>query len=248
MSSSTRMTVRHRAATCFSIMALCAATVLTGCSSDEEASAVAGDPATPASSGSTTTEPTDEPSTPEPTGPPSATGPTSPPTPTEPTTPSDPPTTTAPDGRLTAAEYAKDWKFGLGDVEHTAKHVRGKEFPDCTGLETKNALTSRGCSYGVKVTFKALNGKVIFTHMILEMANEAKAKKFANDKSLSDGEFEYAQEDIVADFDKGRWEARSAGKYVVITLCTGAKAATDKQVKDYLHYANADFSSALLFR
>ena len=250
MSSSTRMSAHRRIVTCVSIVAVMGGGLLAGCDSNVESSAVAGDPATPTATSAPTNQPTDLPSATAPTDLPSASAPTAP-APSEPPTttdPTDPPSTTSPNGKLTAAEYADDWNFALGGVTLKADHVRGKDYADCTGLEVKDALSSRGCKYGVKVTFTALGGKVMFTHMILEMANEAKATKFANDKSLTDSDFNYVGEDIVADFDKGQWRARSAGKYVVITVCTGTKSATEKQVKDYLHYANADFTSALLWR
>ncbi|KRF15766.1 hypothetical protein [Nocardioides sp. Soil796] len=217
------------------VLALLVAGLLAGCDSDEKSSVVAGDPAVAPSS-----TPTDDPST-DPTESPST-------TPTDAPSTTDPSTTPPPGGRLTAAEYAHDWDFKLDGVRMAADHVRGKDYPDCSGLEVKGALTKRGCVYGVKVTLKALGGRVMITHMILEMKSDKKAKTFSNDKTLTDGDFNYQKADIVPGFDKGQWRVRSAGKYAVFTVVTGGKGVTAKQVKDYLHYTNADYTSALLWR
>ncbi|WP_067439485.1 hypothetical protein [Nocardioides jensenii] len=249
MRSSVRATLRRQTATTVGVLVLLTGGVLSGCDADDQSRAVAGDPAA-RSTGSPTGEPSDPSSTelpdpPEPLDPPSdSTSPTQP----ETTTPSEPETTTPAGARITAAEYEDDWHFKLGDTELDAKHVRGTDYATCKKLEVSGSLTSRGCRYGVKVTYQAKRGKVVITNMVMEMSSEAKATAFSNDKTLTDNDFNYQKKDVAPGFDKGQWRARSAGKYVVFTVCTGTSGITQKQVKNYLHYVNADFTAALLWR
>lgn len=223
------------------------ALLVTGCAdAGDSPSLVAGDPATPTAAPTEVETPTEEP-TDEPTEDP--TDSTSP-TPTdEPTDePTDPPTTTPPGNRIKASEYEDDWNFRLGDAKAQAKHVKGVDYKTCKPAEVKGALTERGCQYAVKVTYRALDGKLMFTNLIIELGNEQQAKKFGKDKTLKDSDFHLEKGDVIPNFTKGQWRANDAGKYAVITFATANDRVSDKQLQHYLHYANADFSSALLFR
>lgn len=225
MNSSPLTTLRRRSAIALGAAALLGAATLSGCDSagSDVESAVAGEPASPTASSEPTEEATEDPT-------------------------DDSTDSPAPGGPITAAEYTDDWNFQLGDVKLSATHVRGTDYPSCAQLEVKNSLTSRGCDYGVKVTYRSKDGSMMFTHMILEMRNEKKATTFSHDTTLKYSDFNYGEGDVVPNFENGQWRARSAGKYVVFTICTGDDSTTLKQVKQTLQYANSDFTTALLWR
>ncbi len=161
--------------------------------------------------------------------------------------PSPSPSATGPTGdKISYTEYDKDWKFKLGEVELSAKYVDGWDHEDCEEIEKGGALSDLGCLYGVEVTYKAEDGKVVLSHLILAMTDEDAADEAVKD--VDDDDFQLNKKSYLSDFTFGKWQRDSAGAYLVITVCTAKKSVSEKKASNYLKYGNADFTTALLWR
>ena len=168
------------------------------------------------------------------------------PTPTE--TESEDPAPAPAGGRLKAAEYTKDWDFKLGDVALKAKHKAGWDYPTCAPVAKGGTLKALGCKYAVEVTYTALGGKLQFTNLYLTLPSENAANTAVNKDKLTDADFNIRDESFVPGYKIGKYRDNAGGTWVVVTVATATAGVSEKQVENYLKYANSDFSSALLFR
>ena len=196
------------------------------------ATAVAGGPA---SSTATPTPTESETTTPEP-------------TPAETETESDDPAPAPSGGKLKAAEYTKDWDFKLGDVALQAHHKAGWDYATCAPVAKGGKLKTLGCTYAVEVTYTALGGKLQFTNLFLALPGENAANTVVNKDKITDSDFTIRDESFVPGYKVGKYRDNAGGTWVVVTVATAKAGVSEKQLDNYLKYANTDFSSALLFR
>jgi len=168
------------------------------------------------------------------------------PTPTE--TESDDPAPAPASGKLRAAEFTKDWDFKLGGVALRAKHRAGWDSSTCTPVAKGGKLRKLGCRYAVEVTYTALGGRLQFTNLYLALPSESAAKAAVNKDKISDADFTIRDEGFVPDYRIGKYRDTAGGTWVVVTVATAKAGVSEKQLENYLKYANTDFSSALLFR
>lgn len=161
--------------------------------------------------------------------------------------PSPQPSATAGGGRLSQSEYG-NWRFRLGNVALNADKTGGQDFSSCGPMEQHQSLTSQGCQYGIEVDYSADHDQIRIVNMI--MAFDSKAHATQAGKSLVQKDFVIDQKALYAqDATKlARWTRDTANEYLVITVCATASSADVKQVDTYLHYSNADETSALLWR
>ncbi|MET1058385.1 MAG: hypothetical protein ABWX84_02230 [Nocardioides sp.] len=151
-------------------------------------------------------------------------------------------------GKLKAAEYTKDWDFKLGDVALKAKHKAGWDYATCAPVAKGGKLKALGCRYAVEVTYTALGGKLQFTNLFLTLPSPGAAAKAVSKDKISDADFTVRDESFVPDYKIGKYRDNDGGTWVVITVATARAGVSEKQLENYLKYANTDFSSALLFR
>lgn len=196
---------------------------------DQAASGVAGGPA------SSTVEPT-----------PTETEPTPEPTPTE--TESEDPAPAPATGKLKASEYGADWDFKLGDVALKAKHKAGWDYATCAPVSKGGKLKKLGCKYAVEVTYTALGGKLQFTHLFLTLPSADAASKAVSQDKITDSDLDLRDESFLPGYKLGKYRDNEGGTWVVVTIATSMPGVSEKQLENYLKYANTDFSSALLFR
>ena len=168
------------------------------------------------------------------------------PTPTE--TETDDPAPAPSGGKLKAAEYTKDWDFKLGDVALQAKHKAGWDYATCAPVAKGGKLRALGCRYAVEVTYTALGGKLQFTHLFLALPSESAASTAVSKDKISDSDFKIRDESFVPGYTTGKYRDNEGGTWVVVTVATAKAGVSEKQLDNYLKYANTDFSSALLFR
>ena len=168
------------------------------------------------------------------------------PTPTE--TESEDPAPAPSGGKLKAAEYTKDWDFKLGDVALKAKHKAGWDYATCAPVAKGGTLKALGCKYAVEVTYTALGGKLQFTNLYLTLPSENAANTAVNKDKLTDADFNIRDESFVPGYKIGKYRDNAGGTWVVVTVATAKAGVSEKQLDNYLKYANSDFSSALLFR
>jgi hypothetical protein len=168
------------------------------------------------------------------------------PTPTEAETEDPAPAPTG--GKLKAAEFTKDWDFKLGGVALQAKHKAGWDYATCAPVAKGGKLKALGCRYAVEVTYTALGGKLQFTNLYLTLPSENAANTAVNKDKISDADFTVRDESFVPDYKIGKYRDNVGGTWVVVTVATAAAGVSEKQLENYLKYANSDFSSALLFR
>ena len=69
-----------------------------------------------------------------------------------------------------------------------------------------------------------------------------------NKDKISDSDFTIRDESFVPGYKVGKYRDNAGGTWVVVTVATAKAGVSEKQLDNYLKYANTDFSSALLFR
>ena len=168
------------------------------------------------------------------------------PTPTE--TETEDPAPAPSGGKLKAAEYTKDWDFKLGDVALQAKHKAGWDYATCAPVAKGGKLKALGCRYAVEVTYSAIGGKLQFTNLFLALPSENAASTAVSKDRLTDADFTVRDESFVPGYKIGKYRDNDGGTWVVVTVATAKAGVSEKQLDNYLKYANTDFSSALLFR
>ena len=168
------------------------------------------------------------------------------PTPTE--TESEDPAPAPSGGKLKAAEYTKDWDFKLGDVALKAKHKAGWDYATCAPVAKGGKLKALGCKYAVEVTYTALGGRLQFTNLFLALPSENAASTAVSKDKLTDADFTIRDESFVPGYKLGKYRDNDGSTWVVVTVATAKAGVSEKQLDNYLKYANTDFSSALLFR
>ncbi|MFC7506128.1 hypothetical protein ACFQRR_29025, partial [Nocardioides sp. GCM10030258] len=194
----------------------------------------AGTDRTTASSTSTTD------ATPTPTDPSSATTPATPYSPTE--DGSDPPAARI---DVEAAEFADNWNFKFGDVEHDAKYLESWKYDTCGPVEEGSALTQQRCEYAVQWTYAALNGKARVTYIALVFDTEAHAK--AADAALTDKDFDLRAEAQFPNFVQGKWNSGVVSNVVGVTVGTTNTKVDDKNLQSLVNYMTTDYKLALQF-
>ncbi|MFE3029592.1 hypothetical protein ACFXG3_36190, partial [Nocardia tengchongensis] len=167
---------------------------------------------------------------------------TSAPTRTAPTT-----SKSAPGGKaFSYTEYGQDWHFKLGDVALQATYVTGKDFDSCTPIEDAGKLTDLGCQRASSMAWKAENGELMLTQLVLTMADADKAA--AADGKFDDKDVILPAGSYIADFETGKWRDGNQGKFLVITVATTTASVDDATSSKYLKYRNSDTIGALAFR
>ncbi|MFE3795561.1 hypothetical protein [Nocardia tengchongensis] len=167
---------------------------------------------------------------------------TSAPTRTAPTT-----SKSAPGGKaFSYTEFGQDWHFKLGDVALQATYVTGKDFDSCTPIEDAGKLTDLGCQRASSMAWKAENGELMLTQLVLTMADADKAA--AADGKFDDKDVILPAGSYIADFETGKWRDGNQGKFLVITVATTTASVDDATSSKYLKYRNSDTLGALAFR
>ncbi|MBS45068.1 MAG: hypothetical protein CMH83_18240 [Nocardioides sp.] len=204
---------------------------------DDVEPVAAGDP-TVSTTGSATGSPT------------GATTVTTPPEPTDTTTPDATPTGEAappPSGdrvfSYRGSIFDDDWNFRYGDVALKARYVEGWDYDGCGDVEVDGAITDLGCTEASEITYRALDGHVALTHLVLVFGTAEQAAQAVPD--LVAGTFEIRDESKVSD--EGTFIADNVGEIVVLTAETHEDPVTQEQADPYRAYANTDFVAALRF-
>lgn len=180
--------------------------------------------------------------TPTPTDPSSAT------TPATPYSPTEDEGTDNPAARIDveAAEFADDWNFKFGDVEHDATYLESWKYDTCGPVEEGSALTQQRCEYAVQWTYSALGGKARVTYIALVFDTEAHAK--AADASLSDEDFELRAEAQFPNFVQGKWNSGVVSNVVGVTVGTTRTKVDEKRLQGLVNYMTTDYKVALQFK
>ncbi|GAA4213638.1 hypothetical protein [Actinocatenispora rupis] len=148
--------------------------------------------------------------------------------------------------RLSEKQY-HDWRFRLGDVALSADKTGGRDADTCGPFERDRSMTSHGCRYGIELDYTADHDRIRFLHVILAFDTAAHAKQvdgaLTEDDLVFNGKALHPKSATKA----GKWTHRNTNEYIVVTVCTTSSAADVEQVDTYLHYANADEASALLW-
>ncbi|WP_182378155.1 hypothetical protein [Nocardioides sp. WS12] len=178
--------------------------------------------------------------TPTPTDPSSTTTPATPYSPTE-------DETDEPAARIDveASEFADDWDFKFGDVEHNAKYLESWKYDTCGPVEEGSRLTQQRCEYAVQWTYSALNGKARVTYVALVFDTEAHAK--AADAALSDEDFDLRPEAQFPDFVQGKWNSGVVSNVVGVTVGTTNTKVDEKKLQGLVNYMTTDYKLALSF-
>ncbi|KRA38899.1 MULTISPECIES: hypothetical protein [unclassified Nocardioides] len=180
--------------------------------------------------------------TPSPTDPSSATTPATPYSPTEDEGTDDP----AAHIDVEAAEFADDWDFKFGDVEHKATYLESWKYDTCGPVEEGSALTQQRCEYAVQWTYSALGGKARVTYIALVFDTEAHAK--AADASLSDKDFDLRAEAQFPNFVQGKWNSGVVSNVVGVTVGTTKTKVDEKRLQSLVNYMTTDYKLALQFK
>jgi hypothetical protein len=151
------------------------------------------------------------------------------------------------DGRLSQSAYG-DWRFRLGNVALNADKTGGRDFATCGPMEQKQSMTRQGCRYGIELDYTADHDRIHFLHMIMVFDSTRHATRAA--RTLTQNDLTLDQKALYPDdtMKVARWTRDSANEYLVVTACATTSSADVKRVDTYLHYANADETSALLWR
>lgn len=153
----------------------------------------------------------------------------------------------APGGsRFSYTEYGKDWNFKLGDVALHATYVTGQDYDSCAPIEKAGKMTGLGCKRASSMAWKAENGGLMLTQLVLTMSDDAKASAAHN--QFEDTDLELPDGSYIADFETGKWRDGSQSKFVVVTVATATAAVDEATVSKYLQYRNSDTIGALAFR
>lgn len=180
--------------------------------------------------------------TPSPTDPSSATTPATPYSPTEDEGTDDP----AAHIDVEAAEFADDWNFKFGDVEHDATYLESWKYDTCGPVEEGSALTQQRCEYAVQWTYSALGGKARVTYIALVFDTEAHAK--AADASLSDKDFDLRAEAQFPNFVQGKWNSGVVSNVIGVTVGTTKTKVDEKRLQSLVNYMTTDYKLALQFK
>ncbi|MTE15176.1 hypothetical protein [Nocardia aurantiaca] len=153
----------------------------------------------------------------------------------------------APGGsRFSYTEFGKDWNFKLGDVALQAAYVSGRDFDSCAPIEEAGKLTGLGCQRASEMAWKAENGALMLTQLVLTMSDADKAS--GADGQFDDKDVILPEGSYINDFETGKWRDGSQGKFLVITVATATPAVDDATISKYLKYRNSDTLGALAFR
>jgi hypothetical protein len=221
--------------------------VLISRSGDDDTAGGDGDPTSAPPSTEATSEPTDEP-TDEPTSEmPSSEPPVEP---TEPTTPSESPEEPAvpASGNFKYQEFGGDWDFKFGGVSLFATFKKGWNYKSCKPVEaTAGSLAELGCRRAASWTYRALDGHLALTHIVLTMRDGSSAEKAASGGIVAD-DWKVDPGGWLEGAAGGTWEADAQGNFVVLTVETHEKPVRKAKADEFRSYANSDITAALIFR
>lgn len=149
-------------------------------------------------------------------------------------------------GRFSYTEYSHDWNFTLGAVHLHADWVEGRDHSSCSDIENNGKLTGLGCQYAAEMVYKAENGGVMLTQYVLGTTGSEDSRKLAT--QYADDDLKMRPGSYIAHFAVGKWQTKSQGNFVVLTVVTATSAVTEDTASKFMHYMEADMASALLFR
>lgn len=148
--------------------------------------------------------------------------------------------------RFSYTEYGKDWNFKLGAVALQATYVSGRDYDSCAQIEKAGKLTGLGCRAASEMAWKAENGELMLTQLVLTMSDADKAA--AASGNYDDTDVVMPAGSYIADFETGKWIDGDQGTFLVITEATATAAVDEATVNKYLKYRSSDTLGALAFR
>ncbi|GAB2515057.1 hypothetical protein [Nocardia heshunensis] len=148
--------------------------------------------------------------------------------------------------RFSYTEYGQDWNFQLGAVALQASYVSGRDYDSCAQIEKAGKLTGLGCRAASEMAWKAENGELMLTQLVLTMSDADKAA--AASGNYDDTDVVMPAGSYIADFETGKWIDGDQGTFLVITEATATAAVDEATVNKYLKYRSSDTLGALAFR
>ncbi len=209
--------------------------------SGEGGTAAGGDPASEAASPPPSSSPSSEP--------PVEPEPVEPSEPSEPSEPESPDTPALPaSGAFRYQEFDGDWKFRFGGVSLFASFRKGWNYRSCAPVEASaGSLADLGCRRAASWTYRALEGHLALTHVVMTMRTP-KAAERAADGGIEADDWKVDPAAWLDGARNGTWEADAQGRFVVLTIETHEAPVRKAKADEFRAYGNSDITAALIFR